>query len=66
VFAEVVGGLAALTALLYMIPFILRLAVVWIWNIILFILWIAVFGVFGSVSFLIVYGANTAILLRSI
>lgn len=48
VFAEVVGALAALTALLYMIPFILRIAVVWIWSLILFILWIALFGLFGN------------------
>lgn len=50
VFAEVVGGLSAVTSLLYFIPFILRFALVWAWNLILFILWIALFGVFGSVS----------------
>ena len=32
-----------------MIPFILRFAAVWIWNLVLFILWIALFGVFGNV-----------------
>ncbi len=48
VFAEVVGGLSAFTALLYFIPFILRFAAVWVWNAVLFILWIAVFGVFGA------------------
>ncbi|KAK3311522.1 uncharacterized protein B0T15DRAFT_78855 [Chaetomium strumarium] len=47
VYAEVVGGLSALTAILYCIPFILRFALVWAWNLILFILWIALFGVFG-------------------
>jgi len=48
VFAEVVGGLSAITALLYFLPFILRFALVWAWNLILFILWIALFGVFGA------------------
>ncbi|KAK4117675.1 hypothetical protein N656DRAFT_773860 [Canariomyces notabilis] len=48
VYAEVVGGLSALTAILYCIPFILRFALVWAWNMILFILWIALFGVFAS------------------
>ncbi|KAK4239483.1 hypothetical protein C8A03DRAFT_32435 [Achaetomium macrosporum] len=47
VYAVVVGGLSALTAILYCIPFILRFALVWAWNLILFILWIALFGVFG-------------------
>jgi hypothetical protein len=48
VYAEVVGGLSALTAVLYMVPFILRFAAVTIWSLILFILWIALFGLFGS------------------
>jgi hypothetical protein len=52
VFAEVVGGLSAITAILYLIPFILRFAVVWVWNLVLFILWIALFGLFGSVRLL--------------
>jgi hypothetical protein len=50
VYAEVVGGLSALTTILYCIPFILRFALVWAWNLVLFILWIALFGVFGKVS----------------
>jgi len=48
VYAEVVGGLSALTAMLFFIPFILRFAFVWVWNTILFILWIALFATFGS------------------
>lgn len=48
VYAEVVGGLSVFTTIVLMIPFVLRFAVVWIWNVILFILWIALFGVFGS------------------
>lgn len=45
-----IGGLSALTSLLYFLPFILRFALVWAWNLILFILWIALFGIFGKVS----------------
>lgn len=48
VYAQVVGGLSALTAVLLCVPFILRFALVWAWNLILFILWIALFGVFGK------------------
>ncbi|KAL1842819.1 hypothetical protein VTJ49DRAFT_4148 [Mycothermus thermophilus] len=47
VYAEVVGVLSALTALLFFIPAILRFALVWAWNLVLFILWIALFGIFG-------------------
>ncbi|KAF6840715.1 hypothetical protein CPLU01_01086 [Colletotrichum plurivorum] len=48
VFAEVVGALSALTALLYFIPFVLRFAAVFVWDSILFVLWIALFGLFGN------------------
>ncbi|KXJ90578.1 hypothetical protein Micbo1qcDRAFT_176357 [Microdochium bolleyi] len=48
VYAEVVGALSALTAILYMIPFIIRFAAVTIWSAVLFILWIALFGIFGA------------------
>ncbi|KAH6855329.1 hypothetical protein B0I37DRAFT_53944 [Chaetomium sp. MPI-CAGE-AT-0009] len=48
IYAEVVGGLSALTAILYCVPFILRFAVVWVWNLILFILWIVLFGIVGK------------------
>ncbi|KAH8884223.1 hypothetical protein GQ53DRAFT_846346 [Thozetella sp. PMI_491] len=48
VYAEVVGGLSAFTAALYFIPFIIRFRVVLVWNVVLFALWIALFGVFGS------------------
>ena len=50
VYAVVVAGLSALTSILYCIPAILRFALVWVWNVILFTLWIALFGVFGRVS----------------
>ncbi|KAI2464754.1 hypothetical protein F4781DRAFT_411895 [Annulohypoxylon bovei var. microspora] len=48
VYAEVVGGLGALTAILFLVPFILRFALVPIWSFIIFVLWIALFGIFGS------------------
>lgn len=48
VYAEVVVGLSAFTTVLYLVPFILRFWLVWAWNLILFILWIALFGVFGN------------------
>jgi hypothetical protein len=48
VFAVVVGALSSFTALLYGIPFILRFAVVPLWSFVIFVLWCAVFGLFGS------------------
>ncbi|EQB53857.1 hypothetical protein CGLO_06374 [Colletotrichum gloeosporioides Cg-14] len=48
VFAEVVGALSAVTALLYCVPFILRFAATFVWDFILFVLWIALFGLFGN------------------
>ncbi|KAM0425042.1 hypothetical protein ACHAPT_009843 [Fusarium lateritium] len=50
VYAVVVGSISAVTCVLYFVPFILRLAgvVVAIWDFILFVLWIALFGVFGK------------------
>jgi len=48
VFAEVVGGLSAFTAVVYMIPFIVRIPFMFVWDTILFILWIALFGLFGN------------------
>lgn len=47
----VVGSISAVTCVVYFVPFILRIAgvVVAIWDFILFILWIALFGVFGKV-----------------
>lgn len=49
VYAVVVAGISVLTALLYLLPFVLRFMAVWIWDFVLFVLWIAVFGVFGKV-----------------
>jgi hypothetical protein len=53
VLAVVVGGLSALTALVYTVPSVMRCAFTWIWGFILTILWIAVFGVFGQVRVLV-------------
>ncbi|PNS19162.1 hypothetical protein CAC42_1898 [Sphaceloma murrayae] len=48
VFAEVVAGLAAITCLVYAIPFIKSF---WFfgWDLVLFILWTALFGTFGRI-----------------
>lgn len=50
VYAVVVGALSAVTCVAYFVPFVMRVAgfVAAIWNFILFILWIALFGVFGK------------------
>ncbi|KAI9757446.1 MAG: hypothetical protein M4579_003462 [Chaenotheca gracillima] len=46
VFAETVGGLSALTVFIYMFPCI-RSYYAWAWDVVLSILWIVVFGIFG-------------------
>ncbi|RQM07155.1 hypothetical protein DH86_00003487 [Scytalidium sp. 3C] len=43
----VVGALSAFTALIYILPFMIRVPFIFIWDTILFILWIALFGIFG-------------------
>ncbi|TVY59723.1 hypothetical protein LSUE1_G010118, partial [Lachnellula suecica] len=48
VYAEITASLSALTALLYLIPLISRIGLLFIWDTILFILWIALFGLFGK------------------
>ena len=48
VYAEVVGGFSALTAVLYMIPFLTTITWMFIWDAVLFFLWIVLFGVFGN------------------
>jgi hypothetical protein len=48
VFAEVVASLSAFTALIYLIPFTSRIPLLFIWDTILFILWISLFGLFGN------------------
>jgi hypothetical protein len=52
VYAVVVGSISAVTCVLYFVPFVLRIAGVFVpvWDFILFVLWIALFGVFGKVS----------------
>ncbi|SPO03740.1 uncharacterized protein DNG_06423 [Cephalotrichum gorgonifer] len=48
VYAIVVACLSALTAALHLIPMVLRFMLVWVWDFVLFILWIALFGIFGK------------------
>jgi len=48
VYAEVVGGLSAFTAVLYMIPFVMRIPFAFVWDAILFFMWIVLFGIFGN------------------
>jgi len=48
VYAEVTAALSAFTALLYIIPFTVKIPLLFVWDTILFILWIALFGLFGS------------------
>ncbi|KAF3768587.1 hypothetical protein M406DRAFT_349783 [Cryphonectria parasitica EP155] len=48
VYAVIVGALSAFTAIVYLIPFVLRIWLVWAWDLVLFVLWIALFGVFGK------------------
>ncbi|PSS14857.1 hypothetical protein M430DRAFT_35720 [Amorphotheca resinae ATCC 22711] len=48
VYAEVVASLSAVTALLYMIPIVARVPFLFVWDALLFILWIALFGLFGK------------------
>ena len=48
VFAEITASLSAFLALLYLIPFTSRIPFAWVADTILFILWIALFGLFGN------------------
>jgi len=48
VYAVVTGSFSAVTAVVYMIPFIARIPFLFVWDTILFILWIALFGLFGN------------------
>jgi len=48
VYAEVVASLSAVSALLYMIPIVARVPFLFVWDALLFILWIALFGLFGK------------------
>lgn len=46
VFAEVVAGLSAVTALIFMVPFF-KTYKAFGWDVLLFFLWVVVFGIFG-------------------
>ncbi|EHK99107.1 hypothetical protein GLAREA_09069 [Glarea lozoyensis ATCC 20868] len=48
VYAVVTASLSAPTALAYLIPFIHRIPFLFVWDSILFVLWIALFGIFGK------------------
>jgi hypothetical protein len=48
VYAVVTASLSSVTALVYMIPFIFKIPFLFVWDTILFILWIALFGLFGN------------------
>lgn len=53
VYAVVTGGLSAVTCIAYFVPFVLRMGGIFavVWDAILFVLWIALFGLFGRVSY---------------
>ncbi|CZS91656.1 uncharacterized protein RAG0_02180 [Rhynchosporium agropyri] len=48
IYAEVTASLSAVAALLYLIPLTARIPFVFIGDLILFVLWIALFGLFGD------------------
>ncbi|PVH86403.1 hypothetical protein DL98DRAFT_450573 [Cadophora sp. DSE1049] len=48
IYAEITASLSAFTALLYLAPFTARIPFIFVWDLILFILWIALFGLFGN------------------
>lgn len=48
-YAEVVAGLSAFTAVLYLIPCVGRVPLVFLWDTLLFFLWVVLFGIFGKV-----------------
>ncbi|KAI9788731.1 MAG: hypothetical protein M1816_006588 [Peltula sp. TS41687] len=47
VYAVAVSGISALTCIVYMIPFV-KSHLLFVWDAVLFILWVAVFGCFGK------------------
>ena len=48
VFAVVIGGLSIGLAAASMVPWFLRFSFIWVLNVLFFILWTAVFGLFGA------------------
>ena len=40
-----------MTALLYMIPFTMKIPFIFVWDTIILFMWIVLFGIFGNVSF---------------
>lgn len=48
-FAVVVGVFSAVTALVYMIPFVIRkFSILFAWDVLLFFFWVVLFGIFGK------------------
>jgi hypothetical protein len=48
VYAEITASLSAVTATLYLIPLVSHIPRLFIWDLVLFLFWIAVFGLFGK------------------
>lgn len=66
VYAIVVACMSAVTTLVYLVPFVLRFMLVWVWDLVLFVLWIALFGVFGKVCFPVRRGGGRRGLIASV
>lgn len=47
VYAEAVAGIAAITVLVYAVPFI-KSYKIWAWDVIVFLLYVVLFGIFGK------------------
>ncbi|TEY50799.1 hypothetical protein BOTCAL_0271g00020 [Botryotinia calthae] len=48
VYAVITGTLSALTSLLHLVPLFNLIPVLFLWDAVIFILWIALFGLFGN------------------
>jgi hypothetical protein len=46
----VVGSFSAVTAVVYMVPFVMQIHVLFVWDALLFFFWVVLFGIFGNVS----------------
>jgi len=48
VYAEVVGGLSAVTCLIYFVPLTMGIPFIFVWDFLLCFMWIVLFGIFGK------------------
>lgn len=48
VYAVVVGAFSAVMALIYMVPLVMRIPFMFVADLLLFFLWVVVFGIFGN------------------